>query len=208
LIEQFSDATLAGDVNTAKLLVATLSDRKKLPVSWLYFHENLRPMYVGTWTKTSTVIGPRSPFAKEEGIDYAYDSGEDWYEDEEEGEEMEDLDTIDGEEEEEEEEDNGDWMIDDEEEELEQEEEDGDLVLSLDEIGSGLVPLSPKGKRKADNVYSFKNKRRKLATLKPDCKGPFWETTLGEARLPSFSRYAVRVLNGILFLFLSRRELI
>lgn len=158
----------------------------------------MRPMYIGTWTKTSSVIGPRTPFAKEAGVDYTYDSGEEWYEEEEEeGEEMEDLETIDGEEEEEEEEDNGDWIVDDDDDELERDEEDdGDLVLSLDEIGSGLIPLPSKGKRKAEGVFSFKNKRRRLVPLRPDHKGPFWEKTLGECQVHSFSRYAVRVLNG------------
>jgi chromatin assembly factor 1 subunit A len=202
-VEQFNDASMAGDVSTAKSLISILSDRRKLPLRWLYFYENSRPMYVGTWSKTSKIVGPRSPFAKEDEIDYSYDSGEEWYE-EEEGEEMEDLETLDGDEEDEEdEEDNGDWIVDDDEEELEPD-EDGGLVLSLDEIGSGLASVS-KGKRKADGLQGFGRfgKRRKVIPLKPDCKGPFWETTLGHPHIASWSQFSIRVLNGDLLLFLS-----
>jgi chromatin assembly factor 1 subunit A len=194
---------MAGDVSTAKSLISILSDRRKLPLQWLYFYENSRPMYVGTWSKTSKIVGPRSPFAKEGEIDYSYDSGEEWYE-EEEGEEMEDLETLDGDEEDEEdEEDNGDWIVDDDEEELEPD-EDGGLVLSLDEIGSGLASIS-KGKRKADGLQGFGRfgKRRKVIPLKPDCKGPFWETTLGYPHIASWSQFSIRVLNGDLLLLLS-----
>ena len=189
---------MAGDVNGAKALISTLSDRKKLPLRWFYFWDNTRPMWVGTWTKTARNVGPRTPFGKEDGVDYEYDSGEDWVE-EEEGEEMEDTETIDGEDEEDDEEDNRDWIVDDDDEELEQEDEG--LVLSLDEIGPGVVALpSSKGKRKADGLHGWSaksgNKRRKLVPLKPDCKGPFWESKIGHTQVSSWSRYSIRVLNG------------
>jgi chromatin assembly factor 1 subunit A len=199
LVDQLNDATMAGDVNGAKALISTLSDRKKLPVRWFHFWDNTRPMWVGTWTKTARNVGPRTPFGKEDGVDYEYDSGEDWVE-EEEGEEMEDTETMDGEDEEDEEEDNRDWIVDDDEEELEHEDEG--LVLSLDEIGPGVVALpSSKGKRKADGIHGWSaksgNKRRKLVPLKPDCKGPFWESKIGLTQTSSWSRYSIRVLNGV-----------
>lgn len=199
LIEQLNDATTAGDVNSAKALISTLSDRKKLPLRWLHFWENTRPMYIGTWSKTSRVVGPRTPFAKEEAVNYDYDSGEEWFE-EEEGEEMEDLETLDGEEEEEEEEENHDWIVDDDEEELEQDDE-GDLVLALDDVGDGVVAIPSQKKRKAESAGGFygfnRNKRRKLVPLKPSCNGPHWETVLGEPQIPSWSQYSIRVLNGV-----------
>jgi chromatin assembly factor 1 subunit A len=197
LIDQLNDATMAGDVSSAKALISTLSDRKQLPLRWLHFHENARPMYIGTWTKTARSVGPRTPFGKEEGVNYEYDSGEEWFE-EEEGEEMEDLETIDGEEEEDEEDENNDWIVDDDEEELEQDDE-GDLVLSLDEIGSGVIALPSKGKRKAEGSgYGFNgiNKRRKLVPLKPSCKGPHWETVIGKSQISAWSQYSIRVLNS------------
>ena len=46
----------------------------------------------GTWTQSSTVVGPRTPFAKDTLLfDYAYDSGEEWEEPEEGGEDLESL---------------------------------------------------------------------------------------------------------------------
>ncbi|CAG8631179.1 14561_t:CDS:2, partial [Acaulospora colombiana] len=36
-----------------------------------------------------------------------------------------------------------------------------------------------------------------LVPLKPDCKGPFWETTLGYPHVASWSRFCVRVLNDV-----------
>ncbi|KAG8857092.1 hypothetical protein FRB91_011837 [Serendipita sp. 411] len=195
IIEQLNDATMAGDVYSAKRLISMLSDRQRIPLRWLHFYENNRPMYVGTWTKTSRCIGPRTPFAKDESMDYSYDSGEEWFE-EEEGEEMEDTETLDGEDEEEEEDENNDWIVDDEQ--LEPEDGDG-LVLSLDEIGSETVDLTSKGKRRMEGGYfGFKgSKRRKLLPLKPDCKGPLWETRLGVPQEPSWSRYSIRVLNDV-----------
>lgn len=201
LMEQLEDATNAGDVSGTKALISTLSDRRKLPLRWFHFYENTRPMWVGTWTKTARNVGPRTPFGKEDGVDYDYDSGEDWQEEEEEGEEMEDTATVDGEDEEEEEDDNRDWIVDDEDEGLEQDDEN--LILSLDEIGSGVTAMpSSKGKRKADGLYGWGakggNKRRKLVPLKPECKGPFWESKIGHPGIPTWSRYSIRVLNGML----------
>lgn len=200
LMEQLEDATNAGDVNGAKALISALSDRKKLPLRWLHFWDNTRPMWVGTWTKTARNVGPRTPFGKEDGVDYDYDSGEDWQEEEEEeGEEMEDTATVDGEDEEEDEEENPDWIVYDEDEEIEQ--EDDGLVLSLDEIGSGVIALpSAKGKRKADTFHGGwgakdGTKRRKVTQLKPDCKGPLWESRIGHSQITSWSRYSIRVIN-------------
>lgn len=46
----------------------------------------------GTWTQSSTVVGPRTPFAKDTLLfDYSYDSGEEWEEPEEGAEDLESL---------------------------------------------------------------------------------------------------------------------
>lgn len=48
----------------------------------------------GTWTQSSTVVGPRTPFGQDTALfDYSYDSGDDWEEPEEGGE---DLDSLSG----------------------------------------------------------------------------------------------------------------
>nr|CAD7589349.1 unnamed protein product [Timema genevievae] len=49
----------------------------------LLFAENRRPPYWGTWTKKSSLIGPRRPFGKEEKLfDYEVDSDDEWEEEE------------------------------------------------------------------------------------------------------------------------------
>lgn len=50
---------------------------------YLYFDENVRPPYYGTYRSRSAVIAPRRPFAKDvQRFDYDYDSEEEWEEDE------------------------------------------------------------------------------------------------------------------------------
>lgn len=191
LMEELNEAESAGDVHMTKALLAKLSDRKSIPVKFLRFYENSRPTYIGTWSRLSTTVGPRTPFAKDHSLDYSYDSGEEWIE--EEGE-ADDLGSLDGEEEdkEEDEDDENDWMVDDDEV------DEGGLVNDdeeeLDPLGFPLT--NTLGKRKATTHNQRLSKRRKVVPLKPDCKGPHWETTLGETQVPSFSRYAIRMLNG------------
>lgn len=71
---------------------------------FLSFHEDCRPAYHGTWSKTSSIISGRNPFGKDpKDLDYEYDSEAEWEEgDDEVGEDVED-ETKDKEEEEEEE---------------------------------------------------------------------------------------------------------
>jgi hypothetical protein len=45
----------------------------------LSFHENHRPAYFGTFSKKSSFVSARRPFAKDtELVNYEYDSEEDW----------------------------------------------------------------------------------------------------------------------------------
>ncbi|XP_075217445.1 uncharacterized protein LOC142322349 [Lycorma delicatula] len=49
----------------------------------LQFHENRRPPYWGTWRKKSSVIGPRTPFGKDNAIfEYEIYSDDEWEEEE------------------------------------------------------------------------------------------------------------------------------
>ena len=59
---------------------------------FLSFHEDCRPAYRGTWTKTSSIVTGKNPFAKDSTIfDYEYDSEIEWEEgDDEMGEDVED----------------------------------------------------------------------------------------------------------------------
>eukprot|EP00934_Nitzschia_sp_Nitz4_P005677 Nitzschia sp. Nitz4//scaffold251_size28233//17903//21114//NITZ4_008134-RA/size28233-augustus-gene-0.12-mRNA-1//1//CDS//3329544244//5667//frame0 len=59
---------------------------------FLSFYEDCRPAYHGTWSKTSTIITGRTPFAKDSAyLDYDYDSEAEWEEgDDEIGEDVDD----------------------------------------------------------------------------------------------------------------------
>lgn len=206
LIEQLNDATESGDVTSAKRLISTLADRKRLPLRFLHFWENTRPMYIGTWTKTSTKVGPRSPWAKEDGVDYEWDSGEEW-EEEEDGEEMEDLDALDGDEEDDSEEGLGDFMVPDDEVEDEEDDDEG-IVLEMEGEEVKLGKRKREGGGGGWGGFGLGGRRsKKIKVLKPNCKGPLWEDTLGVPKLASWGAFAIRVLNGthlyIIFIFQS-----
>lgn len=59
---------------------------------FLSFHEDCRPPYHGTWSKTSSIVTGRNPFGKDTTyLDYDYDSEAEWEEgDDEVGEDIED----------------------------------------------------------------------------------------------------------------------
>lgn len=60
----------------------------RLKMKLFAFHENRRPAYFGTYSKTSTVITPRRPFYQDkQQLDYEIDSDDEW-EEEEEGEDL------------------------------------------------------------------------------------------------------------------------
>lgn len=60
---------------------------KKGTIKLLQFHGNHRPAFFGVDPRKATKVGPRRPILKEPDLDYAYDSGEEW----EEEEDVEDL---------------------------------------------------------------------------------------------------------------------
>ncbi|XP_066944977.1 chromatin assembly factor 1 subunit A-like [Macrobrachium rosenbergii] len=62
---------------------------KKYKAKFLQFCENQRPAYWGTWSKKSSSVSARRPFAQDEIFDYEYDSDDDW-EEEETGESLSD----------------------------------------------------------------------------------------------------------------------
>ena len=57
----------------------TMNVRSKY--KFLQFHTDYRPAYYGTWSKQSSTISPRSPFARDvDQLDYDYDSEAEWEE--------------------------------------------------------------------------------------------------------------------------------
>lgn len=76
----------------------TISVRNKY--KFLFFHEDLRPPYFGTWSKQSSIVTGRTPFGKDSILTYDDDSEAEWEEgDDEIGEDLEDADAADDDEE-------------------------------------------------------------------------------------------------------------
>ena len=81
---------------------------RQIPHKFIKFYENVRPPYIGTYSKV-VVIPPDNPFSTEgTGFDYNYDSDWDWVnEEEEEGGGVEDLEDGDDEDDEDDDPDEG-----------------------------------------------------------------------------------------------------
>ncbi|KAL7416009.1 chromatin assembly factor 1 subunit A-domain-containing protein [Mrakia frigida] len=91
VIARSQDAEISGNGDPHKI-TEELKDGHLFKRKLLQFREDTRPAYFGTWTQTSTTIGPRTPFAQDAGhFDYGYDSGCDWEEDDGDGDDIESL---------------------------------------------------------------------------------------------------------------------
>ena len=196
LMSQLSEAEISGNDDLVREILAKLRDRDLLPAKALCFHEDARPGYFGTWTRSSKVIGPRRPFAKDTLVfDYGYDSGEEW-EEEPVGE-----DVADDAEDEEADADDADsdadsWLVDDDEE-----------IADLASLARGSSPppmfdLSTisASKRKADDGdHKIGKKRKVVVPLVPFAKGPILESTVGEIEYEPFRPYTIQLFNGACF---------
>ena len=70
----------------------------KNKLKFLFFHEDLRPPYRGTWQKKSTQVTGRRPFGKDDYLDYDIDSEGEWEEEAEDGEDVDNDENSDEEE--------------------------------------------------------------------------------------------------------------
>lgn len=181
-------------------------------------------MRVGTWTRSSNLVGLRRPLGQDPvALDYSYDSDAEWEDvDQFDGDDVQDNDDRDDEDRCSRS-DSGsemdDWLVDD----LEVEEEDdvdGDHpALHMNAFNSVHAPLpSDKGFEGA-NALSEKAKRKKKiksigrrfeAKLIKFETGPHWEEVLGEPVYEGFGGYQMEMLNGKIFcrlqdLFLRKR---
>ncbi|KAL0579981.1 hypothetical protein V5O48_002065 [Marasmius crinis-equi] len=187
LMKRLSEAEMTDDTSAVRSITQTLADRQILPAKVLIFHEDNRPGYFGTWTRSSRVVGSRTPFAKDVvDIDYGYDSGEDW----DEGENAGDADDVvdeddDDQDSEDQESDMDDWLVDDDEVE-ESAPPPPDLTLPD-------VPLPTK--RKAEEDEKASKKRKVVVPLVPYAKGPCWESVIGECTDNVLSPYQIRFFN-------------
>ena len=160
----------------------TVKTRAKL----LKFHENQRPAYWGTWTKTSKYISGRHPFGRdEERFDYEYDSDDDW-EEEEEGESLSD-----DEKDKEEDEENEDYEVDNEffvpHGYLSDEEEDKEEDEVLD-------PETAKEKQKLAAKNFEKEHKKKTQELKPRLWGTYFPD--GEDVHDAATLQMAKILSG------------
>ena len=193
IVGQLNEAEIAGDPVHVRQLLKELSDRNLFPAKVLIFKDDARPGYYGTWTRNSRIIGPRTPFAQDLlARDYAYDSGEEW-EDEDAGQAddvMDDADDDDGDGEEPDS-DLDSWLVDDEEMDTSLPPDPRDLSPSSIDL-----PISPL-KRKADGAGRQLEKKRKVVVpLAPFAKGPCWESIVGQCDYEPFEPYRIQLFNG------------
>ncbi|KAI0781133.1 hypothetical protein BD413DRAFT_21920 [Trametes elegans] len=200
LMGQLTEAEVAGDDEEVRRLLSILRSRRALPAKAFVFHEDARPGYFGTFTRSSREVGPRTPFAKDVvAVDYAYDSGEEWAE-EDAGEADDvvegDVEEDDGDEGEDSELD--DWLVDDDEVE-----EPGTPIE--ERMGSpdfDFPPLQQPGKRKKEKDKAeggTSKKRRVVVPLVPYSKGPEWESVIGRCTYGPFNPYRIQLLNDTPF---------
>ncbi|KDN48894.1 hypothetical protein K437DRAFT_255453 [Tilletiaria anomala UBC 951] len=217
------ESDVLGDVAAEKARkgLAKLRSRRRVPIKLLQFHSDRRPGWYGTWTRSTKIIGPRTPFGQDSvQLDYSLDSDAEW--EDEAGIEGEDLMELEEEEAEmtgsDSDSDMEDWLDDDMvlEDLPEDEEEDDNDVISLEELcrPGGGTSISPLWARKAPSKQlagaagrgtvgpnkKKGKKRRQLgkrfdSKLIPFSAGPHWETTLGTASYSSFKPYQIEFLN-------------
>ncbi|VDB91461.1 unnamed protein product [Peniophora sp. CBMAI 1063] len=202
LLSRLSEAEVTGDATLVRHLTTALASRTRYPAKVLIFHEDARPGYFGTFTRRSRLIGARTPLVKDDAVlDYGYESGDDW--DEEEG--GEDVAEGDAEEDEEgsaDEDEMDGWLVGDDE-------EDERAVTPIEEReGFGADPFDmplpppPVQKRKAEAGAGGKDKgeerakkRKVVVPLVPFVKGPCLEGEIGRCEYEPFNQYRIQFFN-------------
>lgn len=177
------------DAEEPREVLDQLRDRRRFPWKTLAFDQQPRPPYSGTFTKKSFVVGPRTPFAQDPIFDYSYDSGDDWQDDDE----GEDVDNFGGEknleeeDEDEDEEDEGefdDWLDDSEDVEAAQPDSmDVDDAREPEKLSRGVKKLK-------------EQPIKRIVKLVPTWKGPVWENRIGEKGTEGLESYRIQLLNG------------
>lgn len=198
-ISKLSEVEVAGDDSEVRTLLSQLQDRVLFPAKVFIYHEDARPGYFGTWTRSSKLIGPRRPFNKDVvEFDYGYDSGEDWEE-----EPMGDADDVledDGEDGDTDEADSDldSWLVDDDEApEAYQDLRDPSPPMLPN--FPDMPPPPPPLKRKAAEPERKAKKRKIVVPLVPFSKGPCWETRISECEYEPFNHYRIQLFNDTPF---------
>lgn len=194
-MNELTDAEVAGDISTTRSLLSLLEDRSVIPAKILIFHEDARPGYFGTWTRISSAIKPRRPFARDVVvIDYSYDSSEEWEEDTpgDADDVADDDDDDDDDPDAGEDSDADSWLVDDhnDDEDLD---DDLETVAPMDEADPS--PL-PKRHLEGAGGPGTSHKKRRVVRLVPFVRGPVWDTAITKTA-EVFSPYRVRFFNGM-----------
>ncbi|KAL8293085.1 hypothetical protein RQP46_000779 [Phenoliferia psychrophenolica] len=209
-VHKINDASATGSDVSAYYQM--LESRAKVPIKLLKFKEDVRPGYVGTWTKTSRVVGPRTPFGRDTALlRYDYDSEDEWEEDDtpdaddvnsgcDMSEDGSDSDAL-----------SDDWLCDDDEVEFQPGHEgddsapipmdvDGDGELFIMESATDVARRKVAEREKKSKSAKDGARKRKLAgPLLPLVKGPYWEQTIGETVYPQFESLKIQFLNDASF---------
>ncbi|KZT28551.1 hypothetical protein NEOLEDRAFT_1175854 [Neolentinus lepideus HHB14362 ss-1] len=195
VMAQLSEAEVAGDESRVRDLLNLLRSRSKIPAKIFCFADDARPGYFGTFTRTSRIIGSRSPFVRDTvAHDYNYDSGEEW-EEEGEGEEVDGSDEEGGEAAADEEDSDLDsWLVDDDD----VEEVGTPIEERAGSPGFFPPPLSTDKKRKSvasEARPKAEKKRKVIVPLVPFTKGPCWENAIGQCDYEPFEAYRIQLFN-------------
>ncbi|KAG6821095.1 hypothetical protein H0H93_007254 [Arthromyces matolae] len=189
LVSKLSAAEIEGDDAAVRSLLSQLNNRTQLPAKVLIFSDDNRPGYFGTWTRDSSIIGPRTPFARDVVVfDYGYDSGAEWEEEPagdgddvvDDGEDDDDGDDADS--------DADSWLVDDDEE------VGGVPFEDMDQLDIPQYPPPPKRKAEDSDKHVVK-KRKVVIPLVPYAKGPFWESSIGQCEHNVFDSYRIQMFN-------------
>ncbi|GJN88559.1 hypothetical protein Rhopal_001525-T1 [Rhodotorula paludigena] len=213
-----NDSTLTSQ--DASEFYEVLKDREKVRVKLLKFHEDVRPGYVGTWTKVSHMVGPRTPFALETALlNYEHDSEGEW-EEEPDDANAEDVNSDGARSDDDGEDvagsDADSWLAEDDEIEYEEGyDADGDVVMAAAERGKLpgeeddddiVIVESEKEKKKereAKKRKADKERKRKRDAQKgpmlPLIKGVALQTDLEEVEEPAFKAMRIHFLDDASF---------
>ncbi|KAI0689130.1 hypothetical protein BC835DRAFT_1549407 [Cytidiella melzeri] len=192
-MQNLTEAEITGDVPTVRSLLSQLRNRSVFPAKVLIFHEDARPGYFGTWTRNSRDVGPRTPFSRDVvSLDYDVDSGEEW-EEEEEGDVLDNEDEEDGAATEEPDSDLDSWLVDDDEAV-----EPGSPIDARFGSPDLFPPLVQKRKAQKPDESEVKpddKKRKVVVPLVPFTKGPCWESKIGDCTYEPFNAHRIHIFN-------------
>ncbi|KAK4058773.1 hypothetical protein OIO90_000219 [Microbotryomycetes sp. JL221] len=202
LVAAVQEAQLTG--NDWSGYMKDLQNPKKTRIKLIKFHVDHRPGYIGTWTKTSKLIGPRTPFERDEALlNYDVDSEEEWEADDPDAEDL----GSDGDKSDEDGSDalSDDWLCEDDEVEFEEGyTEEGDIAAAALNATGPVDETADARKRIIDRERKSKaikdgSKKKAAGPLVQVVKGPAYENRIGQCTYQPFSSMRVQLLNDASF---------